>query len=114
MTTWLTTLPGIASTDPAAVSIGGLSGTTLDVSMDPTWKQPCPFSQGKPYRALFSSPDGSGFHWGVDSQGRMRLYLLDLGDGRTLLIDIEAPSKASYDKLIDGATAIVESFTFKR
>ena len=114
MTTWLTALPGIASTDPAAVTIGGLPGTTLDVSMDPTWKQPCPFSQGKPYRALFSSPDGSGFHWGVDSQGRMRLYLLDLGDGRTLLIDIEAPSKASYDKLIDGATAIVESFTFKR
>jgi hypothetical protein len=44
--------------------------------------------------------------------GSMRLFLLDLGGGRTLLIDIEATDKATWSALVADAMPIVESFQF--
>ena len=42
----------------------------------------------------------------------MRLFLLDLPDGRTMLIDIEAQDKATWDALVAEATPIVNTFVF--
>jgi hypothetical protein len=42
----------------------------------------------------------------------MRLFLLDLGDARTLMIDIEAQDKATWDALVPKAMPIVESYRF--
>ena len=113
MADWLTRAPGVVATTPAPVTVGGLSGFRVDVSMDPDWKETCPFSQGKPARPLFTDVDpGSGLHRGLDAATRMRLDLLDLGDGRTMIIDIEGSSKAVQDAQIAEATAIVESFEF--
>jgi hypothetical protein len=49
-------------------------------------------------------------HPGLD--GSMRLFLLDLGGGRTLLIDIEATDQAIWKALIAEAMPVVESFQF--
>jgi hypothetical protein len=115
MTDWLAGASGVVSTDPVAVSIGGLDGWRLDLSMDPAWTTTCPYSGGKPTRPLFTDPNPApGLAWNIGPEGMMRLYVLDLGDGRSLVVDIEAGTKAEYDAILADATAIVESFSFPR
>jgi hypothetical protein len=99
---WLTRADELVASDPAQSSIGGLSGWLLDVAMDPEWTSPCPPIGGVPYRPLGLGPDT-----------RMRLYVLVIGDGRALLVSIEAPDQDAYAALLDEATAIVESFEFE-
>ncbi len=115
MTDWLTSAPGIVATEPAAVSIGGLSGWRLDIAMDPTWTTVCSFSEGQPSRGLFTdSEPGEGLHSTLGADTRMRLYVLDLGDGRTLVIHVEAQDAATFDGMVEEATSIVESMVFTR
>ncbi|HEU4918916.1 MAG TPA: hypothetical protein VFT20_04205 [Candidatus Limnocylindrales bacterium] len=115
MVAWLADAPGIVSTEPEGVEIGGLSGYALDLSMDPSWTETCPFSNGQPTRGLFTdSQPGAGLQWNVSGETRMRLYVLDLGDGRSMVVNIEAPDQAAYESMIDEATAIVESMAFPR
>ena len=111
---WLTTLPGVVATEPEAVTIGGLSGYRVDVSMDPSWTATCPFSEGQPTLGLWTDSAGTDFHWSLGPDTRQRNYLLDSADGRALLIDIEAHSDAAFDDLVDEATAVVESMVFTR
>jgi hypothetical protein len=113
LATWLTTLPGLVTTKPVSVSLGGLHGMTLDVSVAPTWARTCPYSNGKPYVAMFTNGQSeNNFDWGLTAGAGMRLFLLDLPDGRTLLIDVEAQDQATWDALVHEAMPIVQSFQF--
>jgi hypothetical protein len=115
ITGWLARAPGVMSTDPLAVSVGGLDGWMLDLTMDPDWTPPCSFSEGEggPYGVLFTDGEPSeNFSWHVRPGMQLRLYVLDLGDGRALLIEIEIGDAANRASLIDEATAIVESFEY--
>jgi len=114
MVAYLEGLPGLAPIQAEAVTIGGLSGYRLDLSIDPTWTDTCPFSQGQPVRPIYGDGDPSedGFSWNAGPGAPMRNWFLDLGRNRSLWIDIEAPDSATYDGLIDEATAIVESMEF--
>jgi hypothetical protein len=111
---WLTALPGLVVSKPAPVTIGGLKGVRFDVAVDPKATHTCPFTEGKTGASLFSVSDpAAGFDWGIWGDGQMRLFLLDLGNERTLMIDIEAQDKDSWDGLVPDAMAIVHSFTFR-
>jgi hypothetical protein len=115
LTERLASLPGVSATDPIEISIGGLSGFRVDVSRDPNWTQICPAISEAPIRLLYvDRSDEESFAWGLEENTHMRHYLLDLGDGRALLIDIEAPTLAEYEAILDEATAIVESMEFNR
>jgi hypothetical protein len=114
LTDWLTNLPSVTTTTPAPVTIGGLSGSTLDVSLAPDWTRACPFSEGQPTAPLFSIADPQNdFDWGVGGDGHMRLFLLELPTDRTLLIDIESTDKETWDALLPEAMPVVESFAFR-
>lgn len=115
ITTWLSTTEGLTTTDPEPVTLGGLSGWRLDVQMDPAWTQTCPFSSGQPTKGMFTDRDpAEGFDWGISAGGRMRLWVLDLGDGRTLVVDIEALAEDAYAALVNDATLVVQTFEFSR
>ena len=115
LTDWLQSLASVTTTEPSRVMIGGLSGSTVDVSVAPTWTRTCPYSQGMPAAPLFSDADpGSDFDWGVGGDGRMRLFLLALPNDRTLLIDIESADKQTWDAFLPEAMPVVESFTFNQ
>ena len=108
--TWLAGAPGVVTTAPTQTTIGDLEAWQLDISIDPAWTTTCPFSEGKPYRGLFTDRLAApGFSWGI-GQGRMRIYLVDLGDGRALWINIEAATPSTFDGFVAEATTIVESF----
>jgi hypothetical protein len=117
LASWLRTLPGLVTTKPASVNLGGLRGTTLDVSVAANWKRTCPYSNGKPMVAMFTngqSAEADNFDWGLGAGARMRLFLLDLPDGRTMLIDLEAQDQTTWADLVRDATPIVNSFQFNR
>jgi hypothetical protein len=111
--TWLSSLPSLDTTKPKSVTIGGLRGFMLDVSINRASKSTCPWMDGKPAATLFINSDpSSSFGWGIGLDGSMRLFLLDLGGGRTLLIDIEATDQATWKALVADAMPVVESFEF--
>ena len=105
--------PGLDTTEPAAISIGGLSGFSIDITMSPDWTTPCPFSEGEPTVPLVMDGEavpGTGLHWtaGPVTDGSFDRYIiLDLPGGGTLLI---APDGSP--SFITQATPIIDSFEF--
>ena len=115
LTDWLAGLPSVTTTDPTPVTIGGLSGSTMDVSVDPSWTRTCSFSQGEVTAPLFSNADPRhGFDWNVAGAGRMRLFLMALPNDRNLVIDIESTDKQNWDSLLTAAMPVVQSLVFKQ
>jgi len=113
ITRWIKSLPGLVTTKPAPVEIGGLRGWAFDVAVAPKATHTCPFTDGKTGASLFSVSDpAASFDSGIWGDARMRLFLLDLGDARTLMIDIEAQDNATWDALVPNAMPIVESYRF--
>jgi hypothetical protein len=114
--TWLTTLPGLVTTEPVAVTIGGLNGFMIDLSLTSDWTQTCPYSQGRPLVSTFvDSYSGEGYDWNVGGEGsdnHARYVFLTQPAGNSLLIDIEAQDKATWDALVADAMPVVESFQF--
>jgi hypothetical protein len=111
--TWIGTIPGLITTKPTPTQVGGIHGVTLDVSVSSTSTHHCPFID-TPGAQLFSPSDPkSEFDFGIWGKGRMRLFLLDLGNQRTLMVDIEAQDKATWDALVPVAMPVVASFEFR-
>jgi hypothetical protein len=100
--TWVANHPAIATKPPSPVEVGGLSGYRLDVSLADTWRESC--------------PDGPGAVWLFEDLylrdpnkypefATMRLILLDLPDGGSVLIAID-------EDRLDVAMPVVDSFVF--
>jgi hypothetical protein len=112
---WLTSLPGLVASSPTPVSVGGLTGVSIDLTVDPNWAHTCSYSNGKALVSTFTDSDpGEGFDWNIGAGSKVRYILLDLGSDRTLLVDIEADTVAHWDDLIAGAMTVVNSFQFSR
>jgi hypothetical protein len=105
--------PGLVTTDPASITIGGLSGFTIDITISPDWTKACPYSQGRPDVPLVTDPratPGTGLHWTAEpvTDGSFsRFIILDLPGGGTVLISPTGPPS-----FITEATPIIESFEF--
>jgi hypothetical protein len=114
---WIRSLPGLRiANDHEGVSIGNVTGYSVDVSVDPTWSQTCGWPDEKPGVPMFvnaqTTPD-EGLDWGINGEGHMRLFILSLAPDRTLLVDIEAQDKATWDALLNEAAQIVHTFEFR-
>ena len=112
---WLATLTGLVVTKPTPVSIGGLNGVMVDVSLAPSWPEPC-VTIPQPGTDVTTFVDaGSGDVSGTIGGGtRERYILLDRGDGQSLLIDIEAQDSASWAAVMTAAMPVVNTFEFSR
>lgn len=111
----LSTHPGIVASTPAAVTIGGLKGSLVDVALASSWKTACPFSEGEPTVPVLtdSVPGSSGFYLGLLGTERARLIFLDATDGETILIYIDSVDGTTFDAIVAQSMPIVESFVFK-
>jgi hypothetical protein len=101
LATWVANHPAIATEPPSPVEVGGLSGYQLDVSLADTWQKSC--RERAPGAAVWLFEDiylneNPGFT-------TMRLILLDLPDGGSVLIAIDGTQ-------VDAAMPVVRSFTF--
>jgi hypothetical protein len=110
---WLRELPGLAVSRVQEVKIGGLSGTSLDVFIEPSYTRSCPWDDGgNTDLPLFLNADHEDFEWGLGVTTHMRLYVLELAPGRSIVIDIEGPDAQAWQALLPVAVPIVESFAF--
>lgn len=117
---WLKVRPGLVVTKPTPVTIGGLTGVQVDLSVAPEWDGICSLGQSgaqAPVRAtdIYTLHIvGSDDNLSLAGQTAERYILLDRGDGQVLLINVEVPDKATWDAVMAAAMPIIESFEFAR
>jgi hypothetical protein len=112
LSTWIRGLPGLDVAAPRLVTVGGLRGVELDLQIAAGWTASCPYANGLPTVALFVGPDPD-FRWTVAGTERLRLDILDLPDGTTVVVDVDAFDGALMADLLSAAQPIVRSMAFK-
>jgi hypothetical protein len=113
--TAITARPGVISTPPSAVTIGGYDGQMLDLHLAPSWTGGCQLPDGPIVAVpiLLGTDSDSGAGVGPDSP--FRLILLDLADRRTLAIaifGIEPSQSSQFEAQVAEAMPVVGSFEF--
>jgi hypothetical protein len=108
---WIRGLDGLVVSSPAMVSIGGLRGVSIDLAIAPGWSRSCPFANGVPTVPLLAEP-GTGLRWVVAGGERLRLYVLDLPAGGTLISDVDDFEGSQIGDLLAAALPIVKSMEF--
>jgi hypothetical protein len=103
---WLPTVPGLVTTAPTPITIGGHAGQMLDIGLDPDWTATC--EEGTEPVVTFLNPGIA-----VGESQRVRLILLDLGDGDVVATGIWTRDQATFDAFIPEAMEVVESFRFE-
>jgi hypothetical protein len=100
LATWVADHPAIAAGAPSPVEVGGLTGYQLDVSLADTWQRSCPGAAVWLFAGIYlRDPDK------YPEFATMRLILLDLPDGGSVLIAID-------EDRLDVAMPVVDSFVF--
>jgi len=84
------------TTGPVDVTIGGLSGKQIDLSLNPNWTETCP--DGVPTSAL--------------ADQRTRAIFLDRPGGPVLVMFVGSVHAADHEAFLAEAMPIVESFQF--
>jgi hypothetical protein len=109
--------PGVVSTPPKPVTIGGYEGQMLDLRLAPSWTGGCLAPDGPvvsmPILVLSDTAISPVF--AIAPGMPLRLILLDLSDGRTMAAGIFTfdPSAAPlFDDLAAAAMPVIESFEF--
>lgn len=113
---WIAAHEGLTTTDPAPVTIGGLDGMVIDISLDPSWTKPCPSSGGQPVvMTLVGTEISRGLHWGIGTTEEQRIWFLDLpqSSGGNIVIMADACCGVTPADQIDAAQQVVESMTFE-
>jgi hypothetical protein len=108
---WIQGRAGLIASNPRLVSVGGLRGTELDIRIAEGWTAACPFANGIPSVSLFVGATGE-YRWVVAGSERIRLDLLDLPNGGTVIVDIDDFDGSVMSDLLAAAAPIVRSFAF--
>jgi hypothetical protein len=105
---WLPTVPGLITTEPAPITIGGHAGQSMDVRLDPAWTATCEGDRDKSPVVTYLNP-------GIAVRGGQteRLILLDLGDGDVVAIGVWARDQTAFDDFVPEAMPVIESFQFE-
>jgi hypothetical protein len=111
LATWIRGLPGLLVSDPKIATIGGLRGVELDIGIKDGWTESCPFANGSPTVPLFVGQKAS-YRWIVAGSERLRIYLLDVPTGGTVVVDVDAFEGSLIDQLLAQAAPIVQSLSF--
>jgi hypothetical protein len=108
---WYTSHPGLVTSDPETISVGGLPGVVIDVSLDPSWTKGCGWSGGQPSVGIVIGAGPSSLtHVVSTSRPAERLYLLEAVGGN-VVIEV-GPEGTSLDEYVKVVTPIIESLQF--
>ena len=107
METRLRELPGLVVGDAQPVSIGGLEGISLDMTIDPATLEPCGTARVVPFAS-----DGDGGSFGLGEDSKVRLFLFPRPDGNGFFSVIIQTLEADFDAFAELATPVLESFQF--
>jgi hypothetical protein len=114
--------PGVISTPPGAVTIGGHEGRLLDLQLAPSWSRGCRAPEGLIVGVPIVHQAGSGMGppggplVALAPDQPVRLILLDLADGRTMAIaifDLGPSTPAQLQADLAEVMPIIASFEFR-
>ncbi len=97
---------GLTVGPATSISIDGHAGVWADLTPDPSKIVPCGTDHVVEY--LMAAGEGHG----IGATERRRMFLLDLGSGHIVLIEIQALDPSRFAAFVPEAMPIVESFTF--
>ena len=101
--------PGLATTPSTPVSVGGLSGVVLDITLADGWTGTCFYAPGGlPVVPMFRGVEPSSLDHAMAPGLTMRLYLLDRPLG-TLAIEVDDFADGEH---LDTYSTIVDQITF--
>ena len=108
--------PGVVSTRPTAVTIGGKQGQLLDLRLAKSWTGSCHAPEGPVVGLPILNGGGApGPVVGLSPDHPVRLILLDLGNGRTMAVvifDLEPSQPVPFQTQVAEVMPIIESFEF--
>lgn len=107
---WYRAHPGLTTTEPENVNVGGLSGVFLDISLDPSWDVTCPYSEGQPVVPFIIGNGTSELHHVILPGFKERIYLLEWNGGN-VAIEV-GPEGNSLDEYLIEVLPIIESLSF--
>ena len=102
-------------TTPRRIAVGGLHGSVINVGVAPGWKLDCPFMKGVPSVPLFvddNVPDEPAF-WGVSGPERLRLMILDDGQGSNVIVMLDSTKGKTLDQLQATTRPVLDTFRFE-
>lgn len=113
----ITAGPGVVSTPPVAITVGGYQGLMLDLQLADSWTAGCEAPDGPIawVPILVDTGSSPGPTVGIGRDRPMRIILLDLMDGRTMAVIISdgGPTLPSvFQAHVTEAMPVVESFEF--
>jgi hypothetical protein len=108
---WIRSLKGLNVSPPAMVTVSGLPGTQIDVSIHSGWTQSCSFANGLPTVALFYR-SAATLGWWVAGDEKLRLFLVDVPNQGTVVIDLDSFDGTGFGDLLTSGSAIVKSLQF--
>ena len=107
---WIEALPGLKAGPRTSVAIGGLAGFQVEISIEPGWTTSCPFADGLPTVPLVVG--ANGLRWVVAGSERLRLAVLDVPAGGTVVVDVDAFDGSLFDGFLPLADTIVKGMRF--
>lgn len=109
MVAWIRSLKGLNVSQPVPVTINGVAGTQIDVSIKSAWTQSCSFANGLRTVPLFYS---STIDWWLAGDEKLRLTFMDLPNQGTVTADLDSFDGTGFGDLLTNGTPIVQSFKF--
>jgi hypothetical protein len=111
---WLAANPDVEVTAAQPITIGGLKGMTMDLTLSPTANHPGGDCPTQTCVGLFRGTDRATWEWdwGIANGERMRIYLLDGGED-VVMIAVDSLDGTTFDALTKEAAAILGSVKFE-
>lgn len=112
LTRWFARQPGLAVTKPQPISIGGLKGVMIDLSLAPGWTETCPlpFPDVPLVNLLMGTGPSEGLGVLVEGSWTTRLYLLDYEGDNIAIYFVHHPGRFS----LQDYDAVVRTIQFDR
>jgi hypothetical protein len=109
MVTWIRSLKGLNVSQPVMVTVSGLQGTQIDVSIKTAWTQSCSFANGLRTVPLFHN---AGLDWWLAGEEKLRLTFVDVPNQGTVVADLDSFAGEGFGDLLTQGAPIVQSLQF--
>ncbi len=107
---WLAGHPGLVASDPETGTINGLAAITLVVEGSSDWTGTC--DEENPFVAVPVFFHPGQYHVALRPGDRLQITLIDLGDGNTIGVVVEAGDDGDFESFVEAARPVIESFEF--
>ena len=110
---WLARQPGLATSRPQPVQVAGQEGLVVDVPLKKGWRQPCPWSEGRPVVPVIIGSGVSQLLHASLHEIDVRLLLLPWRDTNVTIEITSAKSQHSRQEYLRMVEPIIRSLRFR-